>query len=204
MVLSRRTLLWLVPLLVTLHNLEEALFMPAFLEARNAAIPAFLRDVLPAITYRQFLISLLAVTIIPYLIASFSNLEKDRGPGVYLLLAVQVVMLINVLAHVFMATLLRGYAPGVVTVLINLPFSLYLLHRAWREKWATVRIMILLFPIALIIHTLGIPGFNDSLRTSLSPDPHKSVNQAFACITTYLFYFAPLLPLRLCVSTACR
>ena len=159
MIGSRKALVWLVPVFITIHNLEEALFMPAFLQTRNSSIPGFLRSLLPPITYRQFLIALLIVTAIPYLIAWLASLERERSRGISLLLGLQVVMLFNVLAHALMAAAMGGYAPGVITaLLINLPFSVYLLRRAVKEKWVSRRVMVLLFPIGLIIHALGLPG----------------------------------------------
>jgi hypothetical protein len=157
--LSRNRVLWLVPILVTIHNLEEALLMPAFLQARNESIPGSLRDLLPPVTYRQFLIALLIVTVIPYLITLFGNPGRAGGIGVYLLLGFLVVMLINVAAHVFMAVIIGGYAPGIVTALLmNLPFSVYLLRRALRERWVTGREMGVIFVVGLIVHGVGLPG----------------------------------------------
>ena len=156
--MSRKALLWLVPVLITIHNLEEAVFMPAFLQTRNAAIPSSLQTLLPPITYRQFLIALIVMTAMPYVIASLGSLEREAG-GLYLLLGLQVVMLYNVLAHVLMAAVMGGYAPGVVTaVTINLPFSLYLVRRALKERWAPRRVILWLFPIGLIVHAIGLPS----------------------------------------------
>src|SRR6185436_4913676 len=66
---SKKTLIWLVPILTTVHNFEEAVFMPMVLARRNAAIPSFTRGLLPPITYGQFLLALFTMTVIPYLIA---------------------------------------------------------------------------------------------------------------------------------------
>lgn len=157
--ISRKAALWLVPIFVTIHNVEEALMMPGFLEARNSAVPDWISTLLPPITYRQFLIALIIVTAVPYLIAWLGHPGSERSAGLYLLLGFQVVMLINVLAHGVMAVLMKGYAPGVVTAfLINLPFSVYLLRRAMRERWVPSRVMLSLFPLALIIHGIGLPG----------------------------------------------
>jgi hypothetical protein len=148
--MSRKALLWLVPLFVTVHNLEEAIFMPAFIEKRNSSIPDSLREIIPAVTYRQFLAALMIITIIPYLLAFWA---QKRETGIYLLLGFQVVMLLNVFAHVMTAIMLRGYAPGLVTALaINLPFSFYLLRRARREGWVSGKAMALMFPVGLLIH----------------------------------------------------
>lgn len=153
--MSRKTLLWLVPILLTIHNLEEALLMPAFLEKRNASIPSSLREIIPPVTYRQFLIALIIITIIPYAIALFLNYRW----GVYLLVGFQVVMLINVFAHLMTAIFLKGYGPGLVTALvINLPFSLYLLRRVLIERWMSKRAVALMFPVGLLIHGPALMG----------------------------------------------
>lgn len=154
--MSRKTLLWLVPIFLTIHNLEEAIVMPAFLATRNAAVPGSLRQLIPPVTYKQFLTALIIITIIPYLIALF---WLSRKWAVYVLLGFQVVMLINVFAHVMMALFLKGYAPGVATaLLINLPFSVYLLRRALVEKWVSRKAAVLMFPIGLVIHGPALAG----------------------------------------------
>lgn len=154
--MSRRALLWLVPILLTLHNLEEAISMPAFIGRRNASVPGAMREIIPPVTYRQFLIALVIITIIPYLVAL---LWLSRDWAAYLLLCFQVVMLINVFAHLLMALFLRGYAPGLVTaLLINLPFSLYLLGRALAEKWVGKKALAWMFPLGLLIHGPVLAG----------------------------------------------
>ncbi|MBD0370109.1 MAG: HXXEE domain-containing protein [Pyrinomonadaceae bacterium] len=154
--MSRKTLLWLVPVLLTLHNLEEAFLMPAFIEKRNASVQGAMRGVVPPVTYKQFLIALVIITVIPYLIAL---LWLGRRWAVYLLVGFQVVMLINVFAHTLMALFLHGYAPGLVTaILINLPFSLYLLKRAVGERWMSKRAVAWMFPIGLLIHGPALAG----------------------------------------------
>ena len=156
---SKLKLIWLVPILITIHNLEEAVFMPAALARRNAAIPNPLHGLLPAITYRQFLLALLIMTSIPYLIAWFAAREGERlGAGMFWLLCVQAMMLVNVFAHAGMAFLVAGYAPGLVTaIVINLPFSIYLLTHAVQERWVTARTMVLVVAIGLLLHAIVLP-----------------------------------------------
>jgi len=154
--MTKRTLLWLVPIFLTIHNLEEAVVMPAFIEQRNAGLPVAWRGIIPPINYKQFLIALFILTVIPYLIAL---LWPGRAWAVYLLVGLQVVMLINVLAHVLMALFFRGYTPGLVTaLLINLPFSLYLLRRALYERWVSKRAVVWMFPSGLLLHGPALAG----------------------------------------------
>jgi hypothetical protein len=154
--MGRNALLWLVPIFLTIHNLEEAVVMPAFIERRNASVPGAMREIIPPVTYKQFLIALAIITVIPYLVAL---LWLRRGWAAYLLVGLQVVMLINVCAHTLMALFLRGYAPGLATALaINLPFSLYLLKRAVEEKWMSKKAVAWMFPIGLLIHGPVLAG----------------------------------------------
>ncbi|HEX8174841.1 MAG TPA: HXXEE domain-containing protein [Pyrinomonadaceae bacterium] len=154
--MSRKLLLWLVPVFLTIHNLEEALTMPAFIEKRNASVPGGLRQIIPPVTYRQFLTALIIITIIPYLVAL---VWLGREWAAYLLVGLQVVLLINVFAHSLMAISLGGYTPGLITaLLINLPFSLYLLRRAVYERWMSKKAVAWMFPLGLLIHGPVLAG----------------------------------------------
>jgi hypothetical protein len=158
-VIANVKLVWLVPVLITVHNCEEALAMPTVLASRNSAIPRFLHGLLPAITYRQFLLALLIVTAVPYGIAWFARRDRDgSGAGMILLLSVQVMMLINVFAHLWMATLIRGYAPGLLTALaLILPFSIYFLHHAAKERWVSRKAWCFILPTGLLLHAIALP-----------------------------------------------
>lgn len=151
--LGRRYLLWLVPLLLTLHNLEEAVFMKGFLDRFAARIP-----ILPTVTYGQFLLALAVVTLAPYAFAASGPLER-RSRAFFLTLGTQMVVLLNVLSHVATAIYVRGYEPGLVTaLLVNLPFSVFLFRRAWRGSWVTFRDMAWLLVAALLVHGPGLIG----------------------------------------------
>ena len=154
--IGRPTLLRLVPVLLLLHNLEEALFMRGVLPRAAALVPPALRDVVPAVTYPQFLVALAAVTAVPLVVALAGEL-RGPGPATVFLLFVQAVLLVNVLSHVAAAALLGGYSPGLATaVAVNLPFSVHLLRRARRERWVGGRTLLALLPAALLFHGPGL------------------------------------------------
>jgi hypothetical protein len=155
--MRRSILLWLIPVCFTFHNLEEALTIPRFLAALLARLPASIQKIVPVVNYSQYLIALMIVTILPYLfILAYQFSHKKRLP-LYLLLGTQMVVFINVFSHVSMAVLLRGYAPGVVTaLLVNLPFSIYLFHRALREAWINRHDLVMLVLVGLLLHGPGL------------------------------------------------
>ncbi|WNG59947.1 HXXEE domain-containing protein [Archangium gephyra] len=134
--MTKRRALWLVPLLLTVHNAEEALFIHRVLPLSAEHFPAPLRGWMPTVTPPQFLIALSVATVLPYVVALLCGREGERRRWVFLLVALQATMALNVLSHVGAAVMLGGYSPGLVTALaINVPFSVYLLHRAIRERW---------------------------------------------------------------------
>ncbi len=150
---SRAFLLWLVPTLFAVHNLEEGALMKRTLPATQAAMPARLKRIVGVYTWRQFAALLVFITLIAFLIAASSDLSTPGSAAGYALLAIQATMLINVVSHVGAAVVLSGYSPGLVTaVLVNLPFSLWLLHAAAAGQWYSHAALLWLVPLALVLH----------------------------------------------------
>jgi hypothetical protein len=131
MPISRRLALLGVPILLTLHNAEEAAFVPRALAIAAARMP---RSLIP--TAEQMYVALAVVTVVPWLVWLLGVRRRETRLGVRLLLLLQCVMLVNVVWHVAAAIVLGGYTPGLATALaFNLPFSIYLLRRAVKERW---------------------------------------------------------------------
>jgi len=126
-----RNLQWLFPIAVTLHNAEEAIWMPGWDRGH-------LEDILG----RQPEAAEIRAALVVLTLAAFAvtYLSARRGPGsiwAYLTFGYIIAMLANVFVpHVPAAIVFRGYAPGVVTaVLINLPVMSFLAIRMPREGW---------------------------------------------------------------------
>ena len=149
--------LWLVPLCMTAHNLEEALFMRAALPAVNAVLTASPVGFLAPVNYPNFLIALGVVTVIPYLFVALGALRCVSKLAVGLVLLVQTTMLLNVVFHVGAALALRDYTPGLLTALcLNLPFSIWLLRKAMRDEWITPDVQLYFGLLALLLHGPGL------------------------------------------------
>ncbi len=122
---------WLFPVAVTIHNAEEAIWMPGWATNHAQKLPiafpgsAKIRIALAVLTFGAFL---------------GTHLSVRKGPQsvwAYLTFGYMVAMLANVfIPHLPAAILLREYSPGVVTaVLVNLPLMTYLAVRAPRDGW---------------------------------------------------------------------
>jgi len=124
---------WLFPIAVTLHNAEEAIWMPGW--AAN-----HLEDVVGRPPGATEIRAALVVLAVAAFVATY--LSVRRGPEsvwAYLTFGYIIAMLANVFVpHVPAAIVFRGYAPGVVTaVLINLPVMSLLAVRMVRERWVS-------------------------------------------------------------------
>lgn len=150
----RPRVLWLVPLLLAIHNAEEALLFPRYLPLVLSRLPEGWRALAGAVTLGQVGIALALVTLVPLLLAIWAFQRPASDLPVWLLLLVQATVLLNVLWHVTTALVVfGGYAPGLLTaLLINLPFSIYLLRRAARERWVGRGALWGLLPGALLMH----------------------------------------------------
>lgn len=152
--MSGRRVLWLVPLLLLLHNAEEAVFFPRYLPFVLARLPTAWRAVAGPVTSGQVWLALAIVTLVALGLTVWAQRHPESHTALWLLLLLQTSVLLNVLWHVAAAAVLfRGYAPGLVTaLLLNLPFSIYLIRRAVREHWFSRGALLALGAAALLAH----------------------------------------------------
>ncbi|HUR94105.1 MAG TPA: HXXEE domain-containing protein [Gemmatimonadales bacterium] len=147
-------MIWLVPVFLALHNAEEAVFFPRYLPFVLGRLPSGLQAVAGPVTSGQVWLALATLTLAAFGVAAWAARHPASRAALWLLLLIQAALLVNALWHVAAAVVLfGGYAPGVVTaVLLNLPFSIYLLSRARREGWLGRAALWALLPAALLVH----------------------------------------------------
>ena len=126
-----KRLRWLFPIAVTLHNAEEAIWMPPWVSEHATLFPV------PGAA--RIRIALVVVTGAAFAVTCLSARKGPKSIWTYLLFGSVVAMLANVFVPHVPATLyFRSYTPGVVTaVLINLPVMSYLATQAVRERWVS-------------------------------------------------------------------
>lgn len=130
-----RPLLWGVPLCMTAHNAEEALGIGELIgpverfPPRLAGVRRFVFLGGP----RRFLIAAALLTLGTWAVAALATRGEAYDPLLGgILVAVQAGLLLNALVpHLLLSVWMRRYTPGVATaLLLNVPFGIYLLHRA--------------------------------------------------------------------------
>ena len=145
-------LLWLVPVFFTLHNLEEAPFMAKW----SKRLPVKIH---PNLTTPQFVVAVVFLTLASYFLTFASLVWLPASTGILLILGMQMILFINaVVPHLVTTIRFRLYSPGVLTaVLITVPFSVYLFHRAFAEgiiNWGQFWILLGIAPFAMVTLTV--------------------------------------------------
>jgi len=152
--LSRRTVVWLVAVLFTLHNAEEALAFRVYLPRLAVLLPEPFASLVATLSYQVILMALAAVSILSLLVALAAATWPQSPLTLWTLLTLEAVVGLNVIAHVLSAlAVFPGYAPGLTTaLLINAPFAIYCFRRVRRERWVSTTALASTVPVALILH----------------------------------------------------
>ena len=153
--LTFKQVLWLIPVVLTLHNIEEALTMPTWVMAHVPLITESLPIAFDIhFTPTQLLLSLFLATVVPFIVTMACVNGEKRSGKLYLLFLLQAIVLLNVfIPHIAASVRMKQYNPGVITaVCFNLPFSLYVFRRAFREQYLASREFVSLFLLALLVY----------------------------------------------------
>ena len=144
--ISYDQLRWLFALALTIHNLEEAVWLPKWSQQAGRWHPK--------VSKFQFRFALIVLTLLAYGIALGSYWGEKGSPGDYLLTGYAFVMLINAFfPHLVATIVLRRYAPGLITALgLNVPVMSLLLLRALEKQYVSLNASI----ISAVAFTLAI------------------------------------------------
>jgi hypothetical protein len=129
--MSFRQLEWLFPIVITLHNVEEAIWFPSWSQRPGR----WYAPVAPGV----FRFAVTVLTILAFGVTWLSVSSGQQSVGTYLLFGSMVVGLANVfIPHVALTVAQRSYMPGVATaVAVNLPVLSLLVVLALREGYVS-------------------------------------------------------------------
>jgi len=131
--MSFEKLQWLFPIAVTLHNCEEAIWMPRWASQHDVRLP------FPRPQADEIHFALVVLTVAAFAVTYLSQRKGKQSFWAYLMFGSIVAVLVNVFVpHVPATFVYRGYTPGVVTaVFVNLPLMSILCLKAVRESWVS-------------------------------------------------------------------
>lgn len=148
-----RKLLWLLPVGVTLHNIEEYVMFGKFLTKHPFPI-----------TPEQFLTAQITATIIIFLLYSMGWRKPKNNLLFFVILASIPAVIANSLMHIGQAIIFVDYTPGLISaVFLQLPIAIFLMRKAIIEKYIErndfLKIIsigiILLVAVLLVSHAVG-------------------------------------------------
>ena len=152
--MSRRMVVWLIPLLLTLHNSEEALAFRAYMPRMRTLLPEPLAGLVSSLSYSTMLSALTVLSALAFLIAWATRARPESQRTLWALLVLEATVGLNVIGHLLSAVIVfHGYGPGLATaVMINAPFAIYCFRRVRREQWVSPAALRATIPAALILH----------------------------------------------------
>lgn len=146
---------WLFSLFVTIHNIEEAIWLPDWSKKSGIWHPVFGDG--------AFRFAVGFISILAFVLAYFSMTGGKGSLGTYLISLYALIMLINVLLPHLLATIfMKTYAPGTATaILLNFPISSLLLYVGFKEGYIEYDIfkLFVFAGIGIFISAIGILFF---------------------------------------------
>ena len=144
-------LAWLFAFAVTLHNLEEALWLPVWSQTAGKWHHP--------VDARVFRFAVVVLTILAYAAVLLAVTQGKESAGAYFLSGSALAMLLNVFfPHVLASAVMRRYAPGTLTALLfNLPITTFLLKRTLEEGYIQLPTFAWAGPLVVILILLSIP-----------------------------------------------
>ena len=135
------------------HNVEEGIGAPRFLQLMQSRAPSFLISFYSGIRTVEFRASLVILSTIGLCLAAIASRRITSGAWSYVMLVFGAVMGLNGLAHAGFSIAWRSYMPGLLTALcVTIPVSLALLIRSRREAWISPALRWTLAPAAVVVH----------------------------------------------------
>ncbi len=145
--------LWLVPTLMTAHNLEKAL----------AAVRPDQLEPAPA-PLGQLLLATGVVAALAFALTALLIKSPKGGLGIRVLLGLQGLMLIDAVVSIGVAVRALGYVPGLWTSVVSVPCSVLIFRRAFLDGYVTRRSFLITVGISLIAYlslAWGLPRLGD-------------------------------------------
>jgi Protein of unknown function with HXXEE motif len=149
----RQALLWFVPVAFLLHNIEQSVKIRESMELARTGMPRFLRIIIPPVSADAYIVALGIATVLAFAVALWGKIDRDRAWGIYALVALQMALFLNVIAHVIASLVLKRYTAGLATALaLILPLSVVLFWFVLRERWMPRWAFLLIIPAGAFLH----------------------------------------------------
>jgi hypothetical protein len=169
---SLKLVLWLLPIVFIVHDLEELLSMPGWIAGHQRELDQistksdFVAEMLRNApkTFTQFAVAIGFVMILFVAVTIGASMSRRHGLWMYAYGCLLGVLFLHVFAHIAQAILVAGYVPGLIgAVAAVIPGSVYIYRRLFRANLLTLKEAVLtgliglalFLPGVLLAHSLG-------------------------------------------------
>lgn len=165
--LSLPAVIWLLPVVFLIHDLEEIALVERWMAHHREEIlqryghlrPVRIMLNLTNVTTRQFTIAVATILAIMVWAAWVGARDLSPGFGQDFYATAVAGLLLNVVTHVVQSLLLGRYTPGVVTaLLVVLPYSLYAFYRLDTAGLLTAEVTSWSAVVAALMLPILVPG----------------------------------------------
>jgi hypothetical protein len=161
---SLRWVFWLLPVIFIIHDGEELLTMPGWIESHqpeldklarlNEAAAQMIRS-MPTTT-TELAVAIGVFLLLFVVVTAGAAISRGRGFWLYAYAVLLGVLFLHVFTHLAQAVFIGGYVPGLVgAVMIILPAALYIYKKLFDAKLLTLKTAVI---TALIGLALFVPG----------------------------------------------
>jgi len=142
-------LLWLLPVAITIHMVEEMIWLPKWSQTAGSWHKP--------VSSHQFAFASIILIVVAFALTGAAVRSGKGGIAVYLTTGLALTMLLNIyFPHVGSAIALKRYAPGIVSgVLINLPLMPFFVWQALSNGYVDGLWLVLLGAPMVITAALG-------------------------------------------------
>jgi hypothetical protein len=147
-----RLIMWGIPIVTILHNMEEAIFLSHYIDKYNQLMPDLSKNMIGDVTVDSMLFVLMVTAVLPVILVWWSDIENPVNTSELLLYCFAFAMFINIIPHSIITFFAGSYSPGMASsILLVLPATLFLCLAAIRQnrlnpaQWAAVMVGGLLF-----------------------------------------------------------
>lgn len=153
--IETRKLFWCIPFFLTIHNIEEAVTMPAWIPEHLPSLRS-LNHPFASLHFSstQLYISLVLVTVVPLLIVAVCQRGALTHRKAAVMITLQSVIFWNaIVPHAGGIFVMGMYNPGTVTALLfNIPFSLYGYRAVRKEGFIPASLLHQCIAIGLVVY----------------------------------------------------
>jgi hypothetical protein len=144
--------LLLFPLVLSIHNLEEGLFLPKWSQETKFVNVKRVGEV-------EFRFALIIITLLAYLVSTIRVFNSENHLSNLLYFGFLGTMILNALIpHLSVSIMTKKYMPGLFSALfINLPSLSFMTYKAYRLEFITLKELIMATSVVSLLLLLLLP-----------------------------------------------